>query len=136
VYGLTKETKPSGALSYLLDAVGNRQSLTSTLAALSPQSFSYDPNDRIVGATYDANGNTLVSASRTFQYDSLNRLTSFNAGTVTMQYDGDGNRVAKGATRYLVDDNGPTGLPQVVEESPPARCRRPTFTVRTASARP
>ena len=47
VYGLTKETKPSGALSYLLDAVGNRQSLTSTLAALSPQSFSYDPNDRI-----------------------------------------------------------------------------------------
>ena len=116
VYGLTKETKPSGALSYLLDAVGNRQSLTSTLAALSPQSFSYDPNDRIVGATYDANGNTLVSASRTFQYDSLNRLTSFNAGTVTMQYDGDGNRVAKGATRYLVDDNGPTGLPQVVEE--------------------
>jgi RHS repeat-associated protein len=116
VYRLTQETNPSGALSYLLDPVGNRQSLTSTLAALPPQSFSYDPNDRIVGATYDANGNTLVSGSRTFQYDSLDRLTSFNAGAVAMQYDGDGNRVAKGTTQYLVDDNGPAGIPQVVEE--------------------
>jgi RHS repeat-associated protein len=40
--------------------------------------------------------------------------------TVTIQYDGDGNRVAKtvGATstRYLVDDLNPTGYSQVVEE--------------------
>jgi RHS repeat-associated protein len=40
--------------------------------------------------------------------------------TVTLQYDGDGNRVAKNVrsttTRYLVDDLNPTGYPQVVEE--------------------
>jgi RHS repeat-associated protein len=39
---------------------------------------------------------------------------------VTLQYDGDGNRVAKSAngtvTRYLVDDLNPTGYAQVVEE--------------------
>ena len=44
-----------------------------------------------------------------------------NSGTaVTLQYDGDGNRVAKTVggmtTRYLVDDLNPTGYPQVVEE--------------------
>jgi RHS repeat-associated protein len=41
-------------------------------------------------------------------------------GIVALQYDGDGNRVAKtvGATttRYLVDDLNPTGYPQVAEE--------------------
>jgi RHS repeat-associated protein len=40
--------------------------------------------------------------------------------TVTLQYDGDGNRVAKTVggvtTRYLVDDLNPTGYAQVVEE--------------------
>jgi RHS repeat-associated protein len=43
-----------------------------------------------------------------------------NGGAVTVIYDGDGNRVAKTVggvtTRYLVDDQNPTGLPQVVEE--------------------
>jgi len=43
-----------------------------------------------------------------------------NAGTVTLQYDGDGNRVAKTVggvtTRYLVDNLNPTGYAQVVEE--------------------
>lgn len=39
-----------------------------------------------------------------FTYDFENRLT--NLSTV---YDGDGNRVAKGTTQYLVDDLNPTG---------------------------
>jgi RHS repeat-associated protein len=69
-----------------------------------------------VGNTYDANGNTLASGARTYSYDSQNRLVSFNGGALTMVYDGDGNRVAKNATQYLVDENNPTGLPQVVEE--------------------
>jgi RHS repeat-associated protein len=47
-------------------------------------------------------------------------LKSLNNGTVTMLYDGDGNRAAKttssGTTRYLIDDLNPTGYPQVVEE--------------------
>src|SRR5262245_20891631 len=47
----------NGALTYVLDAAGNRLSLTSTLAALPSQSFTYDPDDRISGDTFDANGN-------------------------------------------------------------------------------
>src|ERR1039457_4363248 len=47
-----------------------------------------------------------------------------NSGAVTILYDGDGNRVAKGVTangvttttHYLVDDLNPTGYAQVVEE--------------------
>ncbi len=66
VYRLTSETRPSGALSYLLDPVGNRLSLTSTLSGIASQSITYDANDRIVGNTYDANGNTLISGARTF----------------------------------------------------------------------
>jgi RHS repeat-associated protein len=70
--------------------------------------------------TYDANGNTLVAGAKTFGYDSLDRMASFNSGAVTMVYDGDGNRLAKVAsgstTSYLVDEENPTGLAQVVEE--------------------
>jgi len=57
---------------------------------------------------------------RIFAYDSQDRMTKFNSGSVTMMYEGDGNRVAKTVggvtTQYLVDDLNPTGLPQVAEE--------------------
>jgi uncharacterized protein RhaS with RHS repeats len=55
-----------------------------------------------------------------FAYGSENQLTSMNSGTVTIVYDGDGNRVSKAisgvTTHYLVGDLNPTGYPQVVEE--------------------
>ena len=51
-----------------------------TLGALGSQSFTYDPNDRIVGNSYDANGNTLASGARTFAYDSQNRLVASGSG--------------------------------------------------------
>jgi RHS repeat-associated protein len=72
--------------------------------------------------TYDANGNTLTSGGKTFAYDFENRLTAMNSGSVavTLQYDADGNRIAKTVdgvtTRYLLDAVNPTGYPQVVEE--------------------
>ncbi len=63
---------------------------------------------------------TTVSGARTFAYDFENRLKSMNAGTVTLQHDGDGNRIVKTiggvATRYLVDELNPTGYAHVVEE--------------------
>jgi len=84
------------------------------------QAFSYNDNDQIAGESYDANGNTLTSGGNTYTYDSQNRLKSANGSTVTMQYDGDGNRIAKTVTglttQYLIDDLNPTGYPQVVEE--------------------
>jgi RHS repeat-associated protein len=109
----------NGALSYVLDPVGNRLSLTATLAALSNQTFTYDPDDRLSSDTYDANGNTLTSGGNSFSYNFENRLTQFHA-SVQMSYDGDGNRVVRTAsgstTRYLVDDLTPTGYAQVSEE--------------------
>ena len=72
--------------------------------------------------TYDASGNTLTSGGKTFVYDFQNRLIAMYSASVfvTLQYDADGNRIAKtvnGVTiRYLVDDLNPTGFAQVVEE--------------------
>jgi RHS repeat-associated protein len=113
----------NGSVAYGMDPVGNRQSQTSTLPGIATVNFTYDANDRILSTeTYDSNGNTLTSGGKTFNYDFANRLKSVTAaaGTVTMVYDGDGNRVAKTmsgvTTPYLVDDRNPTGYPQVVEE--------------------
>jgi RHS repeat-associated protein len=103
-------------LGYTVDPVGNRTALNSTLPGIPSATQVYDADDRLTVDTYDANGNTLTSSGKTFAYDFANRLTSVNAGAVTMLYDGDDNRVAKGSTQYLVDEQSPTGLSQVVEE--------------------
>jgi len=126
IYRLTNETitldphSKNGTVSYGLDLVGNRLSQTSSLPGISAGTFTYDVNDRLSTETYDNNGNTTASGARTFAYDFENRLKSMNNGAVTIQYDGDGRRVAKTvaavATRYLVDDVNPTGYSQVVEE--------------------
>ena len=128
IYRLTDEVisldphSVNGNVHYDLDPVGNRTQETSTLSGLLPGSFTYDFDDRLNTETYDADGNTLTSGGKTFAYDFENRLTSMTAGsvTVTIQYDADGNRVAKTVngvtTRYLVDDLNPTGYAQVVEE--------------------
>ncbi len=109
----------NGALTYVLDPVGNRQSLTSTLAALQAQSFTYDADDRNSGDTFDANGNTLTSGGVAYTYDFEDRLLTTSSG-LTIVYDGDGNRVFETATgtttKYLVDDQTPTGYPQITEE--------------------
>jgi RHS repeat-associated protein len=117
----------NGSIGYSYDAVGNRLTRTSTLAAVPATTSSVDANDRLASDSYDNNGNTVSSNSNTYQYDSENRLVTLNAGTageVRYVYDGDGNRVAKTAgtgaaavtTTYLVDTQNPTGYAQVVEE--------------------
>jgi RHS repeat-associated protein len=127
IYRLTNETisldpmSKNGTVAYALDPVGNRQSQTSSIPGIPMASFSYDADDRILSTeSYDANGNTTVSGSRTFAYDFANRLKSMNGGAVTLVYDGDGNRVSKTVgvttTRYLADELNPTGYAQVVEE--------------------
>ena len=73
------------------------------------------------GHSYDNNGNNTGAGSYTYGYDFLNRLTSRTGGTsITLVYDGDGNRVkkTKGSTTtyYLIDDLNPTGYSQTIEE--------------------
>ena len=107
----------NGALTYVIDPVGNRSSRMSTLATVGAQSFSYDANDELTNDGYDLNGNTTSSGGHTYGYDFENRLVSKDGGSVTVVYDGDGNRVGKTAggvtTKYLVDDLNPTGYLQV-----------------------
>jgi RHS repeat-associated protein len=128
IYRLTNEAIASdpaggnGAISYGLDPVGNRSSATSTLPGIPSSSASFDPDDLQSTESYDANKNTTYTGGRSFAYDSENRLTSMNGSTVSIVYDGFGNRVAETAggvtTRYLVEDDvNPTGLPQVFDET-------------------
>ena len=131
--GISGDPTPAnnGALAYMLDPVGNRKSLTSTLAALQAESFTYDADDRISGDTFDSNGNTITSGGVTYTYDFEDRLLSTSNG-VTIVYDGDGNRVSESTTKYLIDDLTPTGYAQgrrrtrrKPEPSPPSSPTRP-----------
>lgn len=127
------------------DKVGNRRSrtvvgLATPATGLNTVSYAdYDVNDRIgntgtakVRASFDPNGNTSLAdlnadgnwdSTVGDQYDFDNHLIEAvrPAGTVTMFYDGDGNRIRKSVggttTYYLVDDRNPTGYAQVLEES-------------------
>jgi RHS repeat-associated protein len=111
----------NGAASYTLDAAGNRLVRQSTLAGVPSVTHTYQVLDRLVGDTYNNNGNTTASGGKTFAYNFENRLRSVNGGAITFAYDGDGNRVRKTVggvtTTYLVDELSPSGYPQVVEEA-------------------
>jgi RHS repeat-associated protein len=127
LYRLTNETVTgatpaagNGSVGYAYDAVGNRLSRISSLAAVVSATSAYDANDRLTTESYDANGNTRVTSGLTYTYDYENRVKSMNNGAVRIVYDGDGRRVSKTVggvtTQYLVDDLNPTGYSQVVEE--------------------
>ncbi len=113
-------TANNGVLTYMLDPVGNRKSLTSTLMALPAQTLTYDDDDRLTTDTYDANGNTLSSGGTNYTYDFEDRLLSTSSG-VQIAYDGDGKRVSETVggvtTKYLVDDLTPTRYAQLAEET-------------------
>jgi RHS repeat-associated protein len=143
---ITYDTQPGYSDSGGFDRVGNRRSRTSTVSGVPPYSGrTFDANDREFSSgftfEYDANGNTRVgellnlsgnvapstaSAETRDQYDHENRLIRRSDGTttITLVYDGDGNRVRKTISagsnntviRYLVDDRNPTGYAQVLEE--------------------
>jgi RHS repeat-associated protein len=144
LYRLTNETvtlnAQLSALNYSYDPAGNRLSRQSSISQLPSADYSYDPNDRLAGDTYDANGNTTLAtlndpvsgAARSVadQYDDEDRLvtreTALNAqpATLNLLYDGDGNRVGKtvatgtntATTCYVVDELNPSGYAQVLEE--------------------
>ena len=137
LYRLKNETlsgaAPSGTITYDstpgygdgagFDKVGNRGSRVSNVPGVpTVASYGYDSRDRLTSTdTYDFNGNTTGSGGLTYTYDFDNRLVARN-GTPSIQivYDSDGNRIKKtvGGTPvfYLVDNQNPTGYPQVVEE--------------------
>jgi RHS repeat-associated protein len=124
LHRLISEAQNGGGLAqYSLDAVGNRTGVQSTLSGVDSKTYSYDANDRVIGDTYDANGNTLSSTQGSDTYDFDNRLIRRVTGSgkvIDLFYDADGQRVAKRVndleTRYLLDTQNPTGYAQCVEE--------------------
>ena len=125
LYRLTNEiitTATSGTLGYGYDAVGNRTNRTVTGLSLTNQSPTFNTNDWLNTDGYDRDGNTTASAGVTYGYDVVDRIIAVTNGStvITIEYDGDGNRVRKTisgvATYYLLDDRNPTGYAQVVEE--------------------
>ena len=80
--------------------------------------YTYDADDRLGADQYDADGNTINSLGTANSYDFENHLVQH--GSVTMVYDGDGNRVSETVggvtTNYLVDTQNPTGYAQVMDE--------------------
>jgi len=109
----------NGNTTFAYDAVDNFLASTSTLAQFLNKNQSYDSLNRLIGYTYDRNGNVLQSPGHTYTYDFRDRVVAVD-GTVTFKYDGDNGRFSKTAggleTQYLIDDLSPTGFPQVVEE--------------------
>jgi len=124
LYRLTNEVitgaSPTGTLSYRYDSVGNRTNRMSSVSGIGNQALSYNTNDWLTTDTYDNNGSTTASSGNTYGYDVEGRLTNFNSGAVTYAYNADGIRVRRTSggvtTLYLVDDQNPTGFPQVLEE--------------------
>lgn len=121
--------------------MGNRQNRSVSELPLLPQSFTFDADDRLNTDTYDANGNTLFGVGfgqlQADHYDFENRLVSrrTSVGTVTLGYDGDGNRVFKTLTTptntvttyFVVDEQNPSGYAQVLEEHVSLNSQPPTL---------
>ena len=108
-----------GPVAYGLDPVGNRTSVSSGISGFSPVAGTFDKDDRLESESYDQNGNVTATGGKSYMYDTENHLVAMGS-TVTLVYDGDGDRVAKTigttTTTYLIDDLNPTGYPQVVDE--------------------
>ena len=77
----------NGTVSYLLDKVGNRETRTSSIASVGSQLFTFNPRDQFNADTYDANGNTTVSAgvsgtvTDTWDYDAFGNVVNRTGST-------------------------------------------------------
>jgi RHS repeat-associated protein len=108
----------AGAVTYTLDATGNQLARMSTVPGLSSATYEYDANDRLTSDLWDPNGNSTSLSGSPMEYDFRDRL--LGKGPARLIYDGTGVLVGKTVggvtTRYLVDELGPSGLSQVLDE--------------------
>jgi hypothetical protein len=96
---LTQAQGPYGTVSYIYDPIGNMTYNsqvgyyaygTKPHAVTQAGSYTY---------TYDANGNTISGAGRTLTHDHENKPITINS--MSLFYDGNGDRVKKGSTVYI-----------------------------------
>jgi RHS repeat-associated protein len=128
LYRLTSETVTNdpnainGRVDYTLDNVGNRMRRDSSLGPVSNQVSTFNANDQVSTVElYDLNGNVVQdSQGNRYAWNFEGSLLRLNDGENVRSYDGDGVLTSKTdtgfTTLYLVDQNGPTGRSQVVEE--------------------
>jgi len=136
-YQFTRERRDgdySYDVTYTYDAVGNR---ATKLSGGTTTTYTYDAankmtrfedNTGITTFAYDNNGNQITKtvpggSIATYAYNYQNKMTGItypDSSLNTFTYDGDGKRLRKqdsGATlRYVYDNQGPTGLYDLVEE--------------------
>jgi RHS repeat-associated protein len=120
------------AFAYAYDAAGNVLQYTQTTGTLTvTTTYTYDSANQLATAqlgnasavnyTYDGDGNLLTNGVNHYAYDSADRLISVTSasGTVTMAYDGLGDRLSMSAagvtTQYVIDPLAGTGNGQVLE---------------------
>ena len=119
---LTEEAGPYADIKYGYDNVGNRltRTVSGSTTALLPNgatNTAYDVNDRIVGHTYDLDGNETTVNGQAASYDFENHLVSLGS-VASYVYDANGNRYSAAnlgtTTSYVVDTS--LAYASVVEE--------------------
>ena len=115
---LTEKTGAGRNDSFIYDANNNRQSWFTDASGVNGNSYGYTGNqltsitNNTTWATnnlaYDATGHLIQDASRTFNYDARQRLTSVtkNGQTTSYRYNGLGQRFSKTGVLYMYDLQG------------------------------
>lgn len=139
LYRLTNAHYSSGPysdLGYQYDQVGNRIVETRMLGGTGQEGFfAYDASNRMLGYTWDNNGNLVDTGKATYRYDRANRLISATVEGVTSlyAYNGDGVRlrqvVAGVPTTYTQDLVAP--LPVVLQAQTGANTTQYLYTLGT-----
>ena len=100
----------SQGYNYLYDRFGNRWQQNLTAGTGPAPQYSFDANNHMIGASYDAAGNMLNDGYHSYVYDAENRIIQVDGGsTATYIYDAEGRRVRKvagSAVDYVYDHAG------------------------------
>ncbi|HXC44525.1 MAG TPA: RHS repeat-associated core domain-containing protein, partial [Candidatus Dormibacteraeota bacterium] len=101
---------------YLYDRFGNRWQQDLTAGTGPAPQYSFDANNHMIGASYDAAGNMLNDGYHSYVYDAENRIIQVDGGsTATYTYDAEGRRVRKvaGTTVDYVYDHAARQIAEV-----------------------
>ena len=121
---LGRLTSVAGSQSFVYDPFGNLVQQNVTGGTAPALNITVDPaTNRInmMGFSYDAAGNlTQAPGSRSYAYDSENRLSSVNGGSTSYYYDANGQRLASGASGVMDTWHfyGPNGIEVMLRVTP------------------
>jgi RHS repeat-associated protein len=101
-------SSPTTAVGYVYDRFGNRWEQNSLAGGVPAPQLTFDDNNHIVGASYDAAGDLLADAAgHSYAYDANHRIVSADNGNIQYVYNAFGQRVEKtvgGVAKYYLYD--------------------------------